>query len=92
MCSHTYVRLGVLEDNEWQGEVSLGQVDQVLSEQRFGSALSLSLTPVQERHQPLEGVFYIALRGGLVIERNYLEVDPTRPETICYTVHCKHCY
>ena len=31
--SDTHVRLGVLEDDEGQGEVSLGQVDQVLSEQ-----------------------------------------------------------
>lgn len=85
-CSDSYVRLGVLEDNEWQGEVSLGQTDQVLSEQRFGSTLFLSLTAVQERHHPLEGVFHIALGAGLVIERRLLEdMDMNR---CCYCLLC----
>ena len=60
----------MLEDDEGQGEVSLGQADQVLSEQRFSSTLRLSLTSVQERHHPLEGIFHIALGAGLWIERH----------------------
>lgn len=60
-----YIRLGLLEDEERQGEVSLGQADQVLSEQSFGGALFLSLAAVQERHRPLEGVLHVALWAGL---------------------------
>lgn len=70
--SDTHVRFGVLEDDEGQGEVSLGQADQVLSEQRFSGALSLSLTSMQERHHPLEGVLHVALSAGLEIERHSL--------------------
>lgn len=65
MCVCAYIRLGLLEDEEWQGEVSLGQADQVLSEQSFGGALFLSLAAVQERHHPLEGVLHVALGAGL---------------------------
>lgn len=60
-----YIRLGLLEDEERQGEVSLGQADQVLPEQSFGGALFLSLAAVQERHRPLEGVLHVALGAGL---------------------------
>lgn len=67
--SDAYVRLGLLEDQERQGEVSLGQTDQVFSEQRLGGALFLSLTAVQKGHHPLEDVLHIALRAGLGIER-----------------------
>lgn len=63
---HTYIRLGLLEDEERQGEVSLSQVDQVLSEQSFSSALFLSLAAVHERHHPLEGVLHVAFGAGLV--------------------------
>lgn len=73
VCSETYVRFGVLEDDEGQGEVSLGQADQVLSEQRLGSTLFLSLTAMQERHHPLEGIFHVTLGAGLVIETHLLE-------------------
>lgn len=71
MCvfSDTYVRLGLLEDQERQGEVSLGQTDQVFSEQRPGGALFLSLAAVQKGHHPLEDVLHVALRAGLGIER-----------------------
>lgn len=62
----------MLEVDEGQGEVSLGQADQVFSEQRLSSALFLPLTSVQERHHPLEGVFHIALSAGLVIEIHLL--------------------
>lgn len=67
LCVHAlaYVRLGLLEDEERQGEVSLGQADQVLSEQSFGSALFLSLAAVQERHHPLEGVLHVAFGARL---------------------------
>lgn len=63
---HAYIRLGLLEDEQRQGEVSLSQVDQVLSEQSFGRTLFLSLAAVQERHHPLEGVLHVAFRAGLV--------------------------
>lgn len=70
MCvfSDTYVRLGLLEDQERQGEVSLGQTDQVFSEQRLGSALFLSLAAVQKGHHPLEDVLHVALGAGLWTE------------------------
>lgn len=70
MCvfSDTYVRLGLLEDQERQGEVSLGQTDQVFSEQRLGSALFLSLAAVQKGHHPLENVLHVALGAGLWTE------------------------
>lgn len=69
MCLETYIRFGVLEDDEWQAEVSLGQADQVLSEQSLRSTLFLPLAAVQERHHPLEGIFHVALGGGLVMEK-----------------------
>lgn len=65
-CLDAYVRLGVLEDEEWQGEVVLGQADHILFEQRFGCTFSLSLTPVQEWNHPLEGVLHVALGPGLM--------------------------
>lgn len=69
MCLDTYVRLGVLEDKEWQGEVLLGQTDQIFSEQRFSSTFFLALTPVQKWNHPLEGIFHITLRPGLPAKR-----------------------
>lgn len=59
----TDIRFGVLEDDERQGEVLLGQADQVLGEQRFGSTHVLTLTAVEERHHPLEGIFHVALKA-----------------------------
>lgn len=43
-CWDTCIRFGVLENDEGQGEVTLGQADQVFSKQTSGSTLSLSLT------------------------------------------------
>lgn len=74
MYMHTYIRLGLLEDEQRQGEVSLSQADQVPSEQSFGSALFLSLAAVQERHHPLEGVLHVALRAGLVNGDNNIKI------------------
>jgi len=70
VCWDTYVRFGVLENDERQGEVLLRQADQILCEQRFSSILSLSLTAVQEWHHPLEGIFHVALCAGLETERD----------------------
>lgn len=72
VCVDTYIRFGVLEDDEGQGEVLLGLVDQVLAEKRLSSALFLPLTAMQERHHPLEGIFYVALGVGLVRGRHSL--------------------
>lgn len=74
MCLETYIRFGVLEDNEWQAEVLLGQADQVLSEQSLSGAIFLPLAAVQERHHPLEGIFHVALGGGLVMQKPRLLV------------------
>lgn len=67
----TCVGFGVLEDDEGQGEVLLGQADQVLSEQGLSRALFLPLASVQEWHHPLGGVFHVALGGGLLTEKHY---------------------
>lgn len=65
----TYIRFGVLEDDEGQGEVSLGLADQIFSEQRLCSTLLLPLTPMQEWHHPLEDIFHVTLRAGLLKEK-----------------------
>lgn len=68
VCTHlcnTNIRFGVLEDDKRQGEVLLGQANQVLCKQRSGCTFFLSLTAVQKRHRPLEGIFHEALRAGL---------------------------
>lgn len=67
----------MLENDEGQGEVFLGQADQVFSEQRFSRTLFLSLTAMQEWHHPLEGVFHVVLGAGLITERNsrYLKMQ-----------------
>lgn len=70
VCMDTCSRFGVLENDVRPSEVFPGQADQVLSEQRFSSALCLPLTAVQEGHHPLEGVFHVALDAGLIIERH----------------------
>lgn len=68
--SDAYVRLGVLEDEERQGEVTPGQADQILGEQGPGRAFSLTLAPVQEWNHPLEGVLHVALGPGLMTDRH----------------------
>lgn len=86
-CSHAYVRLGVLEDEERQGEVVLGQADQIVFEQGFGCTFSPPLAPVQEWNHPLEGVLHVALAPGLMRNKHPLLHPHFQSLEIAFKLH-----
>lgn len=61
----THVRLGVLEYFEGEGEVLLGQADQVLPQEAVSGAGGSALAAVQEGDHPLVHILHIPLLGGL---------------------------